>query len=1392
MKKILSILFCLAIVISLTPVFSPHTAFALSQSPLARSTDLDLSGIPADKILIAGEQYTVIAKYFDPDGRTDLKYCWLAINTPYGRIILLWYQDTYYAPCVSEHSEFAELSGVDVETISEGYQGYRLKWRFRLKTRLPEFTSKMDFGVKAEDDSSNTSGNFSYNDTNASFRHSLPGSQTITVNSNVAARFVIVGADNYNGTTPWTTNTAPVGNYRIYWAMVNNYTPSSESKYLATNGCISFYAEYPASTQGPCIRTPVDSIDFRSVTGFGNIEKSIVIYNDGDEALQISNIVKTSGSPDFTYSGPSCPFAIYPNMSEEIKIRYTPSSTGYKEAVFTIQCNDSDHKVVYFGVSGTGTPAQANVPQIRWAGEKIVLELNKGTGFEGCAVNFSITRGPGIPINPQTTVDNTGIARSILTSDMQGKCVIKASIYRDDHSLMDENEFVVYFLEFEDISLGSLTGNRTGAGMWEPPNPWDSTSDVLSATLNPDNDSLLRARVKGWFMDGTSCSTRTQRIADFDGDGSVDTLLPAGRWVLPDDWSVLAGPLWQHNSPDWDLIDTPDDSIVGTSEPGPYINQDSSELIAGFPVIGPLSLLDDYSGNPVVAADATIPGQKRVTVVPDEILTWFDCPMPPAEISFQVEQGPGYFKETDKGSVYYLDSSRYSNPFYKVEIPAGPEIPSYVNGGGYFWDSWDQSSMAQGPYDFWTFFESDSGQTPSDTTHPTEAAVYSDNHGEAIVYMNGNWNTNLGSLSKIQAIADYPYVKMQRSIYSRDVGITWSSSTIDNIPPIVDNFSANKSVIVVGETIRFSYSVSDPGGSGLKQVELWEGTDTDGDGQPNWPTGNTEYVDIQTISGQSASGYFDYIPTFSGVHWYGIHVVDNASNLNDERNSNTGGSPGVFGPIFQNINTHIFHPKPDGYNFSNKGVMETTLSKDTRERIFNSAFDWTGVRPITREKYFDLWDNLWLIGNCYGMSLSSLMEYVFPIYDNFLENQSYHCIYDFSEPPTQESNDNKFWIACDPISPVLEHILRYQIMQRSQVQEMAVPDDPLKIAKKMSEKFDSQKYVLCLINNKKQGHAVIPYKIKQVDSGYEIFIYNPNHPDYDDELPNKCWLEVKQGECSLWQQILPPFFKPKLEMIVDQLILTNIHELFNNGNALKPNIPVPGDTFSQYYLYSTTSSLFLKDRADQISGYKNGKYYNEIPGVKWIYNFGGQNISEVIPEFQQYVATNETDTLICVEGFQNGIYSLTKMGPGYFADITNVNTFEGAIDIYTISENTVILSFSEAQESKTYNLLLYNDSYPHETFKATNIPAFPGGKYSYNVDWEALSQGQRGVMVQIDRNGDGKFERVLYSDGELTGDDFAEKVPSVNGWGIAAFIIFITGGLAWLMRRKKSPKWYST
>ena len=66
------------------------------------------------------------------------------------------------------------------------------------------------------------------------------------------------------------------------------------------------------------------------------------------------------------------------------------------------------------------------------------------------------------------------------------------------------------------------------------------------------------------------------------------------------------------------------------------------------------------------------------------------------------------------------------------------------------------------------------------------------------------------------------------------------------------------------------------------------------------------------------------------------------------------------------------------------------------------------------------------------------------------------------------------------------------------------------------------------------------------------------------------------------------------------------------------------------------------------------------------------------------------------------------------------------------------------------------------TFTATDIPTASGAIHQYTIDWDVLSQGEKGVTVQIDSDGDGVFERTVTADNELSQEEFLTPTLPVH------------------------------
>jgi len=78
-------------------------------------------------------------------------------------------------------------------------------------------------------------------------------------------------------------------------------------------------------------------------------------------------------------------------------------------------------------------------------------------------------------------------------------------------------------------------------------------------------------------------------------------------------------------------------------------------------------------------------------------------------------------------------------------------------------------------------------------------------------------------------------------------------------------------------------------------------------------------------------------------------------------------------------------------------------------------------------------------------------------------------------------------------------------------------------------------------------------------------------------------------------------------------------------------------------------------------------------------------------------------------------------------------------EIFSIKEGNYQLERSSLQEGEEI------------TFRATNIPIFPGQTHRYKINWRTLAEIKSGVELLIDNNGDGSFEKTI----PIEGTEFA-------------------------------------
>ena len=99
---------------------------------------------------------------------------------------------------------------------------------------------------------------------------------------------------------------------------------------------------------------------------------------------------------------------------------------------------------------------------------------------------------------------------------------------------------------------------------------------------------------------------------------------------------------------------------------------------------------------------------------------------------------------------------------------------------------------------------------------------------------------------------------------------------------------------------------------------------------------------------------------------------------------------------------------------------------------------------------------------------------------------------------------------------------------------------------------------------------------------------------------------------------------------------------------------------------------------------------------------------------------------------------------------------------FYLDESIVIFSPSDIYQFElfgtgagTYSLaLLSYTNGESNIFNSIEIPITANEIHRYSIDWLALSQGEDGVTVQIDDDGDDMFEEVITADNDLTEAEF--------------------------------------
>ncbi|PWB76866.1 MAG: hypothetical protein C3F15_04415 [Holophagae bacterium] len=225
------------------------------------------------------------------------------------------------------------------------------------------------------------------------------------------------------------------------------------------------------------------------------------------------------------------------------------------------------------GGSDSVVPLGACAFNTQAANEQFRVQYVKGSG----PGNFLPSFGAVINGSDQATVwvqaeDSSQTDVDDIIAEPNGSCISRVLYESEDQGQVDveafvdqvqagtaapvaagnstKHAFVIYYMKLNTVttSLATQFSKPTHNGSFfndwantsslttAPTNPWDASKDDAdnAAEWNVSKDLLVRVRVTGWFTN----SNPSGRARD---DSNPLNVLPADRWVMPNDWALLAG-----------------------------------------------------------------------------------------------------------------------------------------------------------------------------------------------------------------------------------------------------------------------------------------------------------------------------------------------------------------------------------------------------------------------------------------------------------------------------------------------------------------------------------------------------------------------------------------------------------------------------------------------------------------------------------------------------------------------------------------------------------------------------------------------------------------------------------------------------------------------------------
>ena len=420
-----------------------------------------------------------------------------------------------------------------------------------------------------------------------------------------------------------------------------------------------------------------------------------------------------------------------------------------------------------------------------------------------------------------------------------------------------------------------------------------------------------------------------------------------------------------------------------------------------------------------------------------------------------------------------------------------------------------------------------------------------------------------------------------------------------------------------------------------------------------------------------------------------------------------------------------FRPDVNGFPFENYGPGYTDLTPAEMEQIFGSKVCANGTGSTCTlvppaDQIMQQFNKQMSGGHCYGFSVASLL-----FYSGALKPQDY-------------GGDSITSLSLQG-SPLLQRTLAKEFITQffTQVQQKTIKGTPSDILDALIAALKpgaTETYTIGIFKRDGTGgHAITPYAVQDRGGGaFAVLVYDNNYPKQAREMKIDRNANTWSYEASINPSVQPDLYEGDATTKSLQLMPTTPGQVqlpcdfCANGGQSSTN--TGGGNFNVSYTKQAATHeyqifldganpdnhahLLFTDKDGKNFGFKDGKFVQEIPGMRANFALSAGKMDTVSPEPIYYVPTNMAFTMT-IDGSplkEADATDVVIIGEGYYIGLYNVILDPGAKDTLEMTNSGDGLKYTTEYAEAPTIVIGFDGvgSEPDYEFSGTGVDIDPG------------------------------------------------------------------------------------